>query len=423
MFDTLKSLAALFLSYGLFLTANGLFTTLLGVRTAIERFPTELTGVVMASYFCGLLLGARYAVRVVSIAGHIRSFALFASVMSITALVHVLVINPPTWMAARMVSGFCMAGLVMVTESWFNARAPTAVRGRILSLYMGTTYLAGGLAQFLLPFADPSRFHLFSAVSIIFSLALVPVLVTRAPAPPPSEPVAVDMRELFRVSPVGVTGAFIAGLANSSFYAMGPVYARNIGLDVAQISLFMAAGIFCGLLLQWPMGRLSDRVDRRLVIIAAGACTGIACIALVAAPVEFFVLQCILIGCYGSFAFTIYSLSCAHTNDQARPDRLVQTASGLLTAYGVGAVCGPLFAALTMGQLGDRGLFVTNTAAAVCLVAFTIARIKRRAPVPGHRKERFVPMPQTPTAKELYAAMRNTRDRDMARLIGGVRRH
>ena len=284
MITVIKSIIALLLSYGLLLMANGMFSTLLGIRTSIEGFATELIGVVMASYFLGLFIGARYAAHVVALSGHIRAFAAFASVMSITALLHVLLIEPVVWAVVRAISGFCFAGLVMVTESWLNERAENTNRGRILSLYMGTNYFASGCGQFLLPLADPSAYHLFSAASIIFSLALIPVLVTRSQAPLPSAPAALSMRALYRISPVGMSGAFVSGFINSAFYGMGPVYAREIGLSLSGIAVFMATPILCGLLLQWQIGRISDRVDRRRVLFAVTVGTGVACIAIALSP-------------------------------------------------------------------------------------------------------------------------------------------
>ena len=178
--------------------------------------------------------------------GHIRAFAAFASIMSTTALIHVLWIDPLVWFVLRLTGGFCMAGMIMVSESWINERASNQMRGQVLSFYMITNYFAAGCGQFLLPLADPSEFHLFSVASIIFSLALVPVLLTRAQAPMPASSHSIKMKALYRISPLGFMGVFCAGLVNASFHGMGAVFGHSIGLSTQQISIFMASAIFAG---------------------------------------------------------------------------------------------------------------------------------------------------------------------------------
>ena len=205
---TLRSVFSLLLSYGLLLLANGLFGTLLGVRSQIEGFSTSIVGLIMAAYFLGLLQGALRAGMVVATVGHIRAFAAFASVMSVTALLHVIVVDQIAWCVLRFASGFCMAGMIVVTESWLNARCTKTTRGQVMALYMVTNYFAAGCGQFLLTVADPARFQLFSIASIIFSLALVPVLLTRATAPKPPTRDRMNLRELWRTSPLGLLGSF-----------------------------------------------------------------------------------------------------------------------------------------------------------------------------------------------------------------------
>jgi len=281
MLVTVRSVFSLLLSYGLLLLANGMFGTLLGVRSQIEGFSTQIVGLIMAAYFLGLLQGALRAGMIVSAVGHIRAFAAFASVMSVTALMHVIVVDQIVWCVLRFVSGFCMAGMILVTESWLNARCTKRTRGQVMALYMTTNYFAAGCGQFLLTIADPARFQLFSVASIIFSLALVPVLLTQAAAPKPPQRDPLNLRELWRTSPLGLMGSFCAGMVNASFYSLAPVFALGLGLDVSGISRFMASVIFGGLLLQYPVGRLSDRIDRRVVLSMVTLATAAACVAIV----------------------------------------------------------------------------------------------------------------------------------------------
>lgn len=419
MLTTLASVASLLLSYGLLLLGNGLFMTLLGVRTKLEGFSTEIIGAIAAGYFAGFLIGALFAVRVVAGVGHIRAFAAFASIMSISALAPVLWVDPLVWLVTRLVSGYSMAGMITVTESWLNERASNETRGRVFSFYMITNFLAAGCGQFLLLLGDPAAFELFSVASIVFSLALVPVLLTRATGPAPITLHPVRLREIYRTSPLALAGALSAGLVNATFYGLGPVFAYGIGLSTPEISLFMASVILGGLLLQWPVGRLSDRVDRRRVLTTMATLTALACAAVVTVtggePLWLFAAAAL----YGGLSFTIYSVSAAHANDFSPRDRLVQTTSGLLIAYGVGASAGPILAAMVMGRVGPGGLFLFSAGINVLLALYGVRRMVRgRSPLRARRTPfRALPGGQM-TSQELYAAMKDARDRDIARLSG-----
>jgi MFS family permease len=410
MFQTARAVFSLLLSYGLLLLANGLFGTLLGVRATLEGFPTAVTGVVMSGHFIGLFLGGLGAIRVVASVGHIRAFAAFASIMSVAALGHVLVVQPVAWFALRVVTGFCMAGMIMVTESWLNERSERAVRGQVLALYMITNYLGSGLGQFLLPLADPGEFQLFCVASIVYSLALVPVLLSTATAPQPARAVRASFSALWRTSPLGLIGACCAGLNNASFFSLGAVYAQRIGLDLAATSTFMGSVIFGGLLLQWPVGRLSDHVDRRWVLVAVGFTASAASVGLVAAGSG--PLLYAAAGVYGGVSFTVYSLCVAHTNEFADPSARVQTASGLLIAYSVGAVIGPILVGLLMGTFAPRAMFLHSAAVMGGLGLFALFRMtRRRTPAPQARPGVINLPGGTFTAGQLYAAVRDAMDR------------
>ncbi len=420
---TVRSVFSLLLSYGLLLLANGLFGTLLGVRSQIEGFGTEVVGLIMAAYFLGLLQGALRASNIVAAVGHIRAFAAFASVMSVTALLHVVIVDPIVWCVLRFASGFCMAGMIIVTESWLNARSTKRTRGKVMALYMITNYFSAGCGQFLLTIADPGKFQLFSVASIIFSLALVPVLLTRSTAPKPPQRDPLNLRELWRTSPLGLMGSFCAGMVNASFYSLAPIFALALGFGIGGTSTFMASVIFGGLLLQYPVGHLSDRMDRRVVLTMVVLATSVACVAIVMVS-EWSPSWVYLAGAvYGAFSFTVYSLCVAHANDFASTDKLVQTASGLLTAYGFGAFLGPIIAASFMGRLGPEGLFVMSALVSGFLGGFAIFRMRRRrAPSKEHRA-RIITMPGGQfTSGEMYATMRNAMDRDLAGMSGARRR-
>ena len=423
--QTLSSVAALLSSFGLLLLANGMFGTLIGLRTQIEDFSTAVAGLIVAAYFLGLLAGGLQAVRVVAAVGHIRAFAAFASIMSVSALGIILVIDHFAWAAMRFVGGFCMAGMIVATESWLNERCTNQTRGQVMAFYMITNYLAAGCGQFILPLGDPADFELFCVASIIYSLALVPVLLTRASAPRPSPPERTSMPELWKVSPLGLIGATAAGVVNTNFQGLAPVFAHGTGFTLTQTSTFMAAGIFGGLLLQWPMGRLSDRIDRRTVL--AGVALGTAAASfgvwlITGAAGGTFTGLIVLVAAYGGLSSTVYSLCAAHTNDFAPPDKLAQTAGGLLIAYGLGASAGPVLTSNLMEMFGPTTLFMVNACVHGALGVFALYRMFRRAPKPKAQQRPIVESPGGQfTSGQLYTSMRDQIDRDLARMTGAVR--
>jgi MFS family permease len=400
LFKTLGTVVSLLLSYGLLLLANGLFSTLLGVRTQVEGFSATLVGFIVAAYFMGLLFGGLFAGRVVTRVGHIRSFAAFASLMSVSALLFPIFVTPLAWGLLRMLGGFCMAGMIMVTESWLNEAASNKTRGQILSFYMITNYFAAGCGQFLLTAGDPSQFQLFSLASIIFSLALLPVLLTRAKAPVPVHSKRMHVWTLYRIAPLGVFGVFCCGLVNSSIHGLSPVYATNMGFSEAELSTFMAAMIMSGLFLQWPIGHLSDRIGRGPLLVYIPVLVALAAIWIV------FTVQytLILIGAmvFGAFVFTLYSLGAATANDMVTANQRVQVAGALLITYGAGAVTGPILAGQFMSLLGPQGLFFYFALICLLLSVFAIMMRRRRVGSPDKRKP-FVAVPASQsTSNQLY---------------------
>ena len=403
MYKTLATIVSILLSYGLLLLANGLFATLLGVRTQIEGFSSGLTGLIVAAYFSGLLLGGLFAAAVVTRVGHIRSFAAFASLMSVSALMHPIFVDPWAWMAFRMVAGFCMAGMIMVTESWLNESASNQTRGKVLSIYMITNYFAAGCGNFLLTVGEPSEFQLFSLASIIFSLALVPVLLTRAKAPVPVHARRMHVWELYRIAPLGVVGVFCCGLVNASLNGLGSVFAANIGFNATQLSTFMAILVMSGLLLQFPIGLLSDRIGRGPLLVYIPLV--VACAAIWQLFVVGFVPVLAGAAFLGAFVFTLYSLAAATANDRVTSEQRVQVAGALLITYGLGAVIGPIVASLFMGLLGPQGLFFYIALVELVLCAFSIFTRKRRVGSPDKRKP-FVVVPSADVSTdELYLAV------------------
>ncbi len=404
MWQTIKSISSLLLSFGMLMLGQGMINTLLGLRSRIEGFSTETTGFIMTGQFIGMLIGAILAVRVIAAVGHIRSFAAFASILSVAVLAHVLYTDPIFWFALRLATGFCMAGMIMVVESWVNECSVNENRGKILSLYMITSYIGSGSGQFMMLLGDPAQFQLFVIASMVYSFALVPILLTRATAPKPIMPQRMKFTKLFLVSPVGVFGTVCAGMSNASLNGMGAVFAREAGLSIAQVSTFMAAAIFGGMLLQFPIGRISDRFDRRTVLVIAAFSTAILGLAVIWATGQTIYILIAVIALYGGFSFTIYAISASQVNDMADRGKLVQISAGLLIAYGVGASIGPVLAAQFMVLAGPNGFFMFLIGVNCTLVVFTLIRIIQRR---RHldQKATFMPLGGiNVSSKQLYAA-------------------
>lgn len=404
---------ALLLGMGLVMLGNGLQGSLLGVRAMLEGFPTTTTGFVMSGYFAGFAAGSTLAPRMVARVGHIRVFAALASLASVVALLHVVVLSPGSWAAMRVVTGFCYAGIYVVAESWLNDRVTNALRGQLLSIYMvvGLTGMAAG--PLLLNAADPGGFLLFVAVSILISLALIPILLTASPAPRFDVTAKISLRQLYRMSPLGVLGSTATGLSNGALVGMGAVYAENAGLSLAEISFFMSAAVLGGVVLQWPVGHLSDRFDRRVVLTVITLLAALAAGTAVATTGRSVPGLVVLVGLFGALSFPMYSLSLAHTNDHLEPAQMVGASSSLVLVTGAGATLGPIGAAFFMTGLGTGGFFWFLALVHAALGGFALYRMTRRAATPAEQQGPHIYVPRTSpvaVAIAMESAQEQTRD-------------
>ncbi|XKE47110.1 MFS transporter [Halomonas organivorans] len=364
------SLWALLLGVGLLMLGNGLQGSLLGIRAAEEAFGNTVTGLVMSAYFVGFLAGSTLAPRKLRRVGHIRVFAALASITSVAILVHVLFIDPWVWAAMRLVTGFAYAGLYVVTESWLNGHAGNHLRGRLLAFYMVISYLGMGGGQLLLNVADPSGVVLFLIVSILMSLALVPILLSYTPQPDSSQPEAMSLRRLYRLSPLGTLGCLLTGIANGSVFGMGAVFATGSGLTVDRVAAFMGAFILGGALLQWPLGKLSDKTDRQGVIVVVAALATVLSLAGLWLGQGDALALTLLGVLLGGTTLTLYSLLLACANDVLTPQQTVAASSSLVLALGIGAILGPLTTGLLMDVLGPDGFLWDLALIHAALVAF-----------------------------------------------------
>ncbi|HSO42308.1 MAG TPA: MFS transporter [Rhodospirillales bacterium] len=379
----------------LLLVGIGLLGTLVPLRLNDAGTSSLMIGVVGGAYFVGLIIGTRYCDRVIGSFGHIRAFAGLASILSAATLAFPLVPAPLPWAGLRFVSGVCLAGLFTCVESWLNAQASNELRGRILSLYMIALYLGQGLGQMLLPLPDSTGMALFMVCAAFVSLSVVPMAMTRIAAPPPGAWVRLGLRRLYALSPLGAAGAVSSGLILGAFYALGPVYARHLGFAVSETAQFMGLVIVGGLVLQWPVGRLSDRYDRRHALVAVALALMSVSAALVTAGLWSARAALALAPVLGAVVFTLYPLSVAHANDRLEPAQVVAASAALITAYGVGAAFGPFAAAVLMEVMGPPGLFTFTGIIAGATAIFAIWRMRRRGPVPAEDQVRFLPLPRT----------------------------
>ena len=371
----LAPVAALLLSVATLLLGNGLLGTLLIVRAGEEGFAAHTISAMMSLYFAGFTIGALTLPRMIVSVGHVRTFAGFAAIASMTALLHVAFVEANVWMPLRLVTGFAYAGMILATESWLNAHAIQSTRGQLLSIFGVVSMGSWALGQALLNIAPPADVTLFLFVSLLISAAVVPVTLLPSHPPAEVEQESVAFRDLVAVSPLPSVGVFLAGLAIGGFWGLGPNFAQRIGLDVGGISAFMAAVLGGTLVLQWPLGWLSDRMSRTLVIAGAALASAAAAIgvALAAdAPLPVLLAAGAL---FGGFGIPIYSLCLAVANDDLPAGRLLGTARGLLLLNGIGTAAGPLIGGLVMDLLGPGGLFLY---AAALLTALAVLAGMRR---------------------------------------------
>ncbi|MEE1611844.1 MFS transporter [Microvirga sp. CF3016] len=403
---TLPTLFALLLGYALMQIGNTLQGTLLSVRGSIEQFTPTQIGAVGSAFWGGIVIGSLYAGRVIQQVGHTRTFAALAAVAASTALLHLLVISPAVWIAARALTGFCFAGLFIVVESWLNASASAQTRGQVLSVYGMAGLIAGIGGQLLLPAGDPYGYRLFCFVAILICLALVPTALSRATAPAHAvSDTKINLMQLYRQSPFGVVAAVLCGVTTSSFFALGPIWAQERGLDTAEIAIFMACGTLGGFATTYPLGWLSDRMDRRHVIIGASAMAAGILLALIhfvplTVPVW---LVFVYVAIFGGSVIPTYSIVTAHVNDMVKPGEFVAAAGGLLILQGVGATIGPIISGMAMTEFGRLGLLYVVIIAQVLMAIWGAYRSLQRAAPSSEQKETFVLEPSVPVGTQLEA--------------------
>jgi MFS family permease len=400
MVQKLASIAAILFTTLIFLVGNGLLGTLIPVRAHLEGFATVTIGVIGSAYFAGFLIGCFTGPRWLARVGHVRTFSVCAGICAAATLSQSILVNEVSWIFLRGLFGFAAANIYITLESWLNDRAKNETRGVIFSSYLGVNFAGLMIGQLLFATAKPSTFVLFSMACIFYALCLIPVGLTDLKQPVPAPVPKLRPFRLFKISPVGVAGCIAVGLANNAVWTMAPVYAQAEGLSSGGVALFMVAFTLGGMLVQLPVGRLSDHIDRRWVIAGTCALAAVAgvLIGLFGGRGNLHVML-ITIGVFGVLMLPLYALSVAHANDRIPRQSFVEASATLLLINSIASVIGPTFAAAVMDRFGAPALFFFTAAVHTMMLVFTLLRLSARGG--AQVKEPFAPLPPESTALEL----------------------
>ena len=411
----IKNSWALFTGYFVLMIAHGFQGNLLGVRSVIEEFNFIATGAMMSGYFVGYFTGANTVPKLVGKVGHIRVFAAFASMASLSILVHAIFVDPLIWTLARFVTGFSIVAIFIVMESWLNDRANNRTRGQLLSIYMFITLIAVALGTLLLNFSSPEKYEPFILVSLLLSLALIPILLTKRKPPKFKKLGFIDIKGLYKISPLGTFSMFCTGLIHAALFSLGAVYAASMNFSIFEISLLLFLITMSGGIFQWPIGYYSDKSDRRIIIIFCTFAASIFCfLSIVAAggslenmylatsigidKTMFFVYVTL----YAGMALPMFTLNLAYVNDYIPKEKFVAAGAGMQIIFGLGAMAGPFLCSILMNKFGTNGFFLHLLFFHLIVGLFGLYRITKRS-YEDNPESTFTPLPRniTPLGIEL----------------------
>lgn len=403
MYNLLKGTWALFFGVGMMMLANGLQGSLIGIRASLEGYSASASGIILTGYYAGFLLGALYIPQRIKNVGHVRTFAALASIASISILIHSLHISFIGWFLMRFISGICFVGLYTVAESWVNDLSDNEHRGQALSVYMIVSMAGSAFGQLFLNLADPETATLFMIVSVLISISLVPILMVVSKQPDFSVAKFFTVKELYKTSPLGVVTAIMTGLAHGTLWGIGSIYALKNGLSIEQVSVFMFTFVIGGAINQYVVGYLSDKYDRRTVIV------------IVAFLASIFAVLAVLIGksytaliittfIFGGLTVPLYALAIAHTNDFLEKDEMIAASAGIQLAGGIGLTIGPVIGGLSIDLIGANGFWIYLFLIHALLGVFGLFRMQIREAVPLEEQGSTVLVGSrtTPTLMELY---------------------
>ena len=411
----LKNSWALFTGYAILMIAHGLQGNLLGVRAVIEEFNFIATGAMMSGYFIGYFAGANVVPNLVQKVGHIRVFAAFASTASLSILIHAVFVDPIVWIGGRFLTGFSIIGIFIVVESWLNDRANNRTRGQVLSVYMFITFIALSLGTLLLNFSSPEKYEPFILISLLLSIALIPILLTKRKPPKFKKITGITIKNLYKISPFGTVSMFCTGFVHSAIFTLGAVYAASVNFTIFEISLLLFLITISGAIFQWPIGYFSDRTDRRLIIIGCSFAGAIfAFLAFVASGTSLEnmylatsvgidkIMFFIYVTLYAGMALPLFTLNLAYVNDYIPKEKFVAAGGGLQIIFGLGAIGGPLICSALMYKYGSNGFFVHLIIFHIIIGFFGMYRITKRN-YEDNPESTFTPLPRniTPLGIEL----------------------
>jgi MFS family permease len=389
------SIAALLIGSGLLLLAGGLHGLLLPLAGLAQGFSDASLGLLGAGWALGYMGGCLGVPVIVKRVGHVRTFGALASLAGITVLLNLLFMDALAWIFLRALTGFCFSGAAMIVESWLNERSTAETRGRIFGIYTMINLGATTCGQMLLTLGDPSGFFFFVLGSIIYSLSLLPTALSTAASPQPLTQARLNPKALWKNSPIAVVAVFMVGISNGTFGSLGAVYGRRIGLEVPDIAIMMSLALLAGALVQIPVGLLSDRLDRRLVLIGLA----VAAMSLGSSLSVFGGVDAtgtiLLIAAFGGVVYSMYPVIVAHASDHAEPGDFLSISGGLLLIFGTGTMLGPLLASGLMTFTYPGALFQVTAAAHLTMLGFAIWRMNKRAAVKAEDKSDFVPVVST----------------------------
>ena len=400
---------ALFIGIGVMMIAHGLQMQVMGIRSVLEDFSVFTTGIFMSGYFVGYFIGSKTTPNFVSKVGHIRVFAAFASLASLSALVAVVYVNPFMWTISRFITGISLVSCYVVTESWLNDRATNKNRGQLLSAYMMVIYFGLAIGMLLLNVSKPEDYEPFILVSILLSVALVPILLTKRPAPKFKKIETISIKELYKISPLGSLSSFFTGIIHAAFFSLISVYATLAKFTLTETSILLFIATIAGVIGQGPIGYFSDIFDRRKVIVITtiGSCF-FASISILTSndPIQNIyymdefsfrkIIFFISVGLYSSLCLPLFSLNLAHTNDFVPKSKFVAAGGGLQFIFGVGAISGPILCSIFMEWFGINGLFIFLIFTHAIIGGFGLYRMKVRETV-ENPDSTFTPVPATIT--------------------------
>ena len=382
---TASSLSALLNSVLLLIAGNGLLNTLVPMQGKLQGFGDVAIGLLGSAYFAGMLAGTLAAPALIARAGYIRAFSAFVALSVVITLSFPAVVQPAAWVGLRYAIGFVFSGFYAVIEAWLTDRSDNSNRGRVYALYQIVTYAGTAGGQQLLNVFDPRSTALFSISAALFAVAILPMAFTTAEPPPRPRTISLRLPWLMRTAPVGGVSVLLIGCANGSFWSLAPVYGLSLGLSPGRVATFVTAVILGTALSLYPVGKLSDRMDRRKVMIVFALAGALAEGLLASASHFHFALITALGFAVGATTMVLYMLAVSHANDRAGPEHAVQVSSGMLFLYCSGAIVSPIFASMLMTRYGAEALFIQNGVFHLILVVFALWRIATRDRAVGSR--------------------------------------